>query len=205
VSLGANVTMQDTHASGCTWSFGELFGVGAFDIRDQSCGGGGYEFNTSATAFRSIFSSNNTADRTYTFPNNTGTLAELGLAQTWSALQTFTPGIATGSSAPACTAGTGGFGCFAEGTAPTNVASTDAIYADSTAHSLKASFNNTAFHRIAVTEFGTCTMSAATTCTFTAGAAFSGTPLGFASIANAATVPATANSAKCSISGTTVT
>src|SRR6185437_7306046 len=128
VSLGANVTMQDTHAGGCTWSFGELFGVGAFDIRDQSCGGGGYEFNTSATAFRSIFSSNNTADRTYTFPNNTGTLAELGLAQTWSALQTFTPGIATGSSAPACTAGTAGMLCEGEGTAPTNVASTDAIY-----------------------------------------------------------------------------
>jgi hypothetical protein len=52
---------------------------------------------------------------------------------------------------------------------------------------------------------GSCAMSAGTTCTFTLVAAFTGTPLTFASIDAASTVPATANSAKCAISGTTVT
>lgn len=52
---------------------------------------------------------------------------------------------------------------------------------------------------------GSCSMAAGTTCTFTLTNAFTGTPLCFASIDPASTVPATANSAKCAISGTTVT
>lgn len=52
---------------------------------------------------------------------------------------------------------------------------------------------------------GSCAMGAATTCTFAISAAFSGTPLCVTSIDAASAVPATANVAKCSVSGTTVT
>lgn len=53
---------------------------------------------------------------------------------------------------------------------------------------------------------GSCTMATATTCTFRlSSAVFNGTPLCFVTIDAASTVPAMANSAKCSISGTTVT
>jgi|GEM_PF-4041625 len=49
-------------------------------------------------------------------------------------------------------------------------------------------------------------MASAAICTFTlAGVAFSGTPLCLVTIDEVSTGPATANSAKCSISGTTVT
>lgn len=75
---------------------------------------------------------------------NNGTAGNLpltSLAETWTLLQTFTAGIATGSSPPACTAGTAGFMCNGEGTAPTNVASTSAIYADSTKHEYMAATN----------------------------------------------------------------
>jgi hypothetical protein len=51
---------------------------------------------------------------------------------------------------------------------------------------------------------GSCSMSSATTCTFTLGSTFTAY-LCFASIDPASTVPATANSAKCAISGSTVT
>jgi hypothetical protein len=52
---------------------------------------------------------------------------------------------------------------------------------------------------------GSCAMAAASTCTFSIPASFSSTPLTYVSIDAASTVPATANSAKCSVSGTTVT
>lgn len=42
--------------------------------------------------------------------------------------------VATGTSPPACTVGTAGALCAAEGTAPTNVASTGTAYPDSTTH-----------------------------------------------------------------------
>lgn len=51
---------------------------------------------------------------------------------------------------------------------------------------------------------GSCSMSTATTCTFTLGSTFTAY-LCFASIDPTSTVPATANSAKCAISGSTVT
>jgi len=50
-----------------------------------------------------------------------------------------------------------------------------------------------------------CSMSASTTCTFSIAAAFTGTPLCVTSIDAASAVPGTANVAKCSVSGTTVT
>jgi hypothetical protein len=52
---------------------------------------------------------------------------------------------------------------------------------------------------------GSCAMGAATTCTFSIAAAYTGTPLCVTSIDAASSVPATANVAKCSVSGTTVT
>lgn len=52
---------------------------------------------------------------------------------------------------------------------------------------------------------GTCAMAAAATCTFTISAAYTGTPIGVCSIDAASAVPATANSCKVSVSGTTVT
>lgn len=57
-----------------------------------------------------------------------------GLTNVFSVSQTFTAGLQTGSSPPACTAGTAGFMCNGEGTAPTNVASTATIYPSSTTH-----------------------------------------------------------------------
>ena len=55
-------------------------------------------------------------------------------------------------------------------------------------------------------KFGNkCAMSAATTCTFSIAASYTGTPLCVTSIDAASAVPATANVAKCSVSGTTVT
>jgi len=74
-----------------------------------------------------------------------------------------------------------------------------------TDHFIYGNLNNTNNHKIFVGEAGSCAMSATTTCTFSIGAAFSGTPLTFASIDAASTVPATANSAKCAVSATTVT
>jgi hypothetical protein len=52
---------------------------------------------------------------------------------------------------------------------------------------------------------GSCSMTSATTCTFSITTAFTGTPLAFASLDPSATLPATANQVKCSVSGTTVT
>ena len=55
------------------------------------------------------------------------------------------PSVQTGSSPPSVTAGTGGVWAAEEGTAPSAgfpSTSVDGIYADSTAHGLKASFNN---------------------------------------------------------------
>lgn len=46
--------------------------------------------------------------------------------------------LAVGTSPPACTAGTAGGICLAEGTEVVNVSGSDAIYADPTAHELKA-------------------------------------------------------------------
>jgi hypothetical protein len=57
-----------------------------------------------------------------------------------------TVGLLSGSAPPACTAGTAGFWCGAEGTAFTNVASTAGIYPDSTSHEYMAKTNG-ASHR----------------------------------------------------------
>jgi len=96
---------------------------------------------------------------------------------------------------------------FPELSAPTGFTQRglDNCYGDATAHTLKCSYNNGNFHKVAITEFGSCDMSGGTSCTFSVGAAFINTPLSFASIDAASDVPAAANSAKCSISGTTVT
>jgi hypothetical protein len=91
-----------------------------------------------------------------------------------------------------------------EQAAPTCVVGDDVVWGDST-HYLRACTNGSNIHKVALTESGSCAMSSGLTCTFTASAAFNSTPFSFASIDAASTVPATANSAKCSISGTTVT
>jgi hypothetical protein len=71
-------------------------------------------------------------------------------AQTPSATATLSSGgnmalpgtISVGSSAPACTFGTGGSFCSAEGTASTAAASQDIVYGDSTYHQFMASQND---------------------------------------------------------------
>jgi hypothetical protein len=50
--------------------------------------------------------------------------------------------MSTGTSAPTCTAGTGGPICLHEGTAVTGEANADNCYGDSTDHDIKCSFNN---------------------------------------------------------------
>jgi hypothetical protein len=89
--------------------------------------------------------------------------------------------------------------------APTCVVGHGNVWEDSTYNGLKGCTNGSNIHKLALTDSGSCAMAAGTTCTFSIGAAFNSTPLTFPSIDGASTVPATANSAKCSISGTTVT
>jgi hypothetical protein len=50
--------------------------------------------------------------------------------------------VASGSSPPTCTFGTGGANCLGEGTASTAASGQDIIYGDSTYHQLMASQNN---------------------------------------------------------------
>lgn len=79
---------------------------------------------------------------------NTGTSGAsvplLNGANTWSALQSFTGGMSSGSSPPAVTAGTGGVAAGAEGTVPTVCAAVgvDCLYWDSTQHGPLLSRNN---------------------------------------------------------------
>lgn len=60
-----------------------------------------------------------------------------------------TGGVATGSSPPSFTAGTGGVMGLKEGTASTAVAASDICYADSTAHNVQCSYDNGAFFALA--------------------------------------------------------
>jgi len=92
-----------------------------------------------------------------------------------------------------------------EQTNSTCVAAKDRIWGDTTSHEIDTCTNGGNIHKMFQGDKGKCSMSSSTTCTFSIGAAFNSTPLTFASIDAASTVPATANVAKCSISGTTVT
>jgi hypothetical protein len=91
---------------------------------------------------------------------------------------TTTGTLSVGSSAPACTAGTGGGECMPEGTAPTNAASSAAIYADSTKHEVKAATaGSSTFGTLVRTQPGeilqtakTAAISTATLCAASAGA-----------------------------------
>ncbi len=62
-------------------------------------------------------------------------------------------GVSTGTAPPSLTAGTGGVDAYGEGTVPSVCAgaSIDCLYADSTSHTLKASFNNGAYYSLART------------------------------------------------------
>lgn len=75
-------------------------------------------------------------------------------------------------------------------------------YEDSTDHYLRCNLNGFGPHKLLIAELGQCSMSAGTTCTWTAQNSFVSTPLCFV---NATTSPATAVSGSCAISGTTVT
>jgi len=85
--------------------------------------------------------------------------------------------LSTGT-APACTAGSGSSACLTEGTAPTNASGADAIYADSTAHELKAATAGSSSYGIllraqpgAIRSTGlTGAVSTATLCAASAGA-----------------------------------
>jgi hypothetical protein len=97
---------------------------------------------------------------------------------------------------------------FKEVTATSALATTGFgnCYADSTSHLFRCNSNGSSRHTmLGVTEFGSCAMSAGTTCTFTATNGFNSTPFSLVAIDQASAPPATAINAKCSISGTTVT
>lgn len=86
--------------------------------------------------------------------------------------------VSIGTSPPACTAGSGGAQCLGEGTVPTNVAASDAYYADSTAHEILAATAGTNNYGILErTEPGsigttgaTAAVTTATLCAASAGA-----------------------------------
>lgn len=69
-------------------------------------------------------------------------ISESGGVATVTGTLAVTAGIASGSSVPTCTAGTGGVWCAKEGTAVAAEAAADNCYADSTAHAIKCSYNN---------------------------------------------------------------
>jgi hypothetical protein len=94
---------------------------------------------------------------------------------------------------------------FNEATAPGAVTGQDVCYGDSTAHGLKCAYNGGNFHPVYLSEAGSCSMSTGTTCTFTIGAAFTTVSNTQVALDASATPPATAISAKCSVSSTTVT
>lgn len=107
---------------------------------------------------------------------------------------------------PTFAAGTGPLATFAFGHAGTEPAgghqwTFDAQVNFSGNIQAAAHLNQSAANRFA----GSCTMSAGTTCTFTIGAAFTGTPLCFATPDVTATLSATAIEVQCGVSGTTVT
>jgi hypothetical protein len=79
------------------------------------------------------------------------------------------------------------------------------LWDDPTTHVLKGNANGGNNHNIYLEETGSCAMAATTTCTFNIGAAMTAVVTTFSSIDAASTVPATANSSKCSVSGTVVT
>lgn len=86
-----------------------------------------------------------------------------------------TGSVSSGSSPPACTAGTAGANCLAEGTAPTNVSATAALYADSTTHELEAATNGAStfgvIHRSVAVVHQTGKTAAITTATLCAASA----------------------------------
>jgi len=137
-----------------TWNNAGLTGMGLnFNVTDTSSAAGSLLFN---------FAKNNTAQFT---GDKSGNFAAL-------------TSIATGTSPPACTAGTGGARCQTEGTAPTNVASSIASYADSTAHELKVATNGTNNYGILIRQqpgainqtAQTAAITTATLCASAAGA-----------------------------------
>lgn len=113
------------------------------------------------------------------FPANTGTVAELNLAQTFTATQTFgtilPTSVGVGTSPPTCTAGTAGADCYSEGTAPTAASSVDDIWADSTSHSFRTHTNGGSPGTMVIAEPGairsTGLVAAVTTATLCAASA----------------------------------
>lgn len=89
-----------------------------------------------------------------------------------------TTSLTTGSSPPGCTAGSAGAWCLGEGSAATNVSSTAAVYASSTAHELEAATDGTSNYGILnrtqpgqVKQIGqTGALTTATLCAASAGA-----------------------------------
>lgn len=100
--------------------------------------------STASGAVASVANSDGTLTISPTTGNVVASIA-LGHANTWTALQSFSAGVAAGSSPPSVTFGTGGGFAEAEGTAPSvgvPALNVDACYADSTAHAFKCSLNN---------------------------------------------------------------
>lgn len=96
-----------------------------YDIVAQPYVKGGSETVTNAI---SVYADAQTAGSTKNL-----SIQSVGVAEFDAAVNALV-GVNTGSSPPACVAGTAGFMCNKEGTAPTNVASTATIYPSSTTH-----------------------------------------------------------------------
>lgn len=78
-----------------------------------------------------------TSAQTATFPNNTGTVAELNLNQTWSGTQTFNSAVFNTNTPIFYTAS-----AYEEGSTPYNGTGTDYIWGDSGTHRLKMNNNS---------------------------------------------------------------
>jgi hypothetical protein len=88
------IRLTNTAASGGDWRVGETIVAGQMSFRNFNISGGPYwsmAFGGTG-AFGGIFTHSNTANRTYTFPDATGTIPMLSLAQSWTAAQSLGAG-----------------------------------------------------------------------------------------------------------------
>ena len=129
-STNSGLRMTNTHASGGDWRIGESQALGHFSFRNLNVTGGPYwSFAvTGSTGSEGLLTHANTANRTYTFPDATGTVG-LESATTTTAnfpfLSTTTAGVETASTIAYPTSLVSG--CLAYGSSTTQLACTNLI------------------------------------------------------------------------------
>ena len=107
--------------------------------------------------------------------------------------------VATGSTPPALTVGTGGAFALGEGTAATAIASADVCYGDSTAHAIKCSWNNGTFFNLPqVIANGTAAMG---TVAIASGACAAAVTVGATGVATTDVISATFNADPTAVTG----